>query len=65
MNAAAIEVIASAVVSNGRWGDHHISVQRREYEGSVEFVWRNGWSDPLVCETEADAMRFFNARIAG
>jgi len=54
------EVLASAVVPNGRWGDHHISVERR----NGEVLWRNGWNDPLVCDDVEQAMRFFNERVS-
>lgn len=57
-----IETLAKAVVPNGRWGDHHISVERVSDEFGTCVLYRDGFSDPLQCD-EADAMRFFNERL--
>jgi len=60
-----ITILASAVVPNGRFGDHHISVECHRYDdGREEFVWRDGYSDPLICTGHDDAMRFFHERTA-
>lgn len=53
-------ILAQATVPNGRWGDHHVSVQRR----GDEIQYRDGFSDPLVCDDFEQAMRFFNERLA-
>lgn len=55
--------IAYKCLQNGRWGVHHVSVTvGKSHNGSDEILYRNGWSDPLVCETVDQAMGYFNAR---
>lgn len=58
-----VTTIKSAVCRNGRFGEHHISVEQREKEdSSLEYVYRNGHSDPLVCSYE-QANYFFEVRL--
>jgi hypothetical protein len=57
------DVLAEATVPNGRWGDHHISIERVTDESSVRYLYRNGWDDALQCSLE-DARRYFNERVA-
>lgn len=57
------EVLAEASVPNGRWGDHHISIERVTDEGGIRFIYRNGWADGQLCALE-DAQRYFNEKAA-
>lgn len=57
-----IRVLQSAVCPNGRFGMHHVSIEEHECDGHTEYVWRNGFSDPLVCSYE-QAVAFFNCRL--
>lgn len=54
----ATNVLKSAICPNGRFGQHHVSVEERD----GEYVWRNGYGDPLVCSYE-QANAFFESRL--
>jgi hypothetical protein len=50
------QIVASKQVPNGRWPAHNVSVVN--YDG--QWLYYNGWSDPLACDDEAQAMRYFD-----
>lgn len=54
--------LKSATCPNGKFGEHNISVEQRDTENGCEYVWRNGYSDPLIC-TYDQAIGLFNNRL--
>lgn len=56
--------IANKTVPNGGWAKHHVSVDHDTCQVTGErtgkFLYRNGWSDPLLCNSLEDAMRYYD-----
>ena len=56
------KILKSAVCPNGRFGEHYVRVEARDCDGRSEYLWRDGYSDPLVCSYE-EAVASFNDRL--